>query len=81
MIVLNVFKPDEQEIHIIVNQDMKKVLESEMEKFGLKLKVLNVSVDSLVKRTLPVIKETNGKREDAEEYNYSQYEPVYKVKY
>ena len=81
MIFLNVFKPDEQEIHIILNQDMKKILESEMEKFGLKLKVLNVSVDSLVKRTLPVIKETNGKREDAEEYNYSQYEPVYKVTY
>ena len=81
MIFLNIFEPDEQEVHVIVNQDMKKILENEIGKFGLKLKVMNVSVDSLVKRTLPVIDETNGKREDAEEYNYSQYEPAYKVTY
>ena len=79
MIFANDFEIDKKEIHVIVNPEMKKLLEREMMEFGLRLKELNVSVNNMVKTTLPVAFNADGKREEEDTYSYSQYEPLYKV--
>ena len=81
MIMLSNFQQNLEEFHAIVNPEMKHLLEKEMEKFGLDVVAVNVSVENMVKRTLPLVSKYASKREEKGTYNYEQYEPLYKVEY
>ena len=76
---MNDLQQDKREVLAIVNKDVKRTLGVNMKGFGINMKILDVNIDNMVKMTLPVTAEDSEKREERAAYNYSQYEPYYKV--
>lgn len=79
MVFLNRFGKDEKSVGVIASPAMEDLLRKRMGKYdGVNVKVTDVNVEDMVKKTLPVSQESLSKREE-EDFNYLQYEPLSKV--
>lgn len=79
LIFVNDIGVGKEDVVLVVNTSAEDILRREVQEYGLSIKVNNVSVDGMVKETLPNSQEGSEKREEEGIYDYSQYEPLFKV--